>query len=414
MTKSRWWVTCAIAVVLFTYIGYAGVVAPDNGAKHIDSHQFYVAGKCWLRAQSPYQIKDYHAMVKEILGNQHWTFFYFPAAITYCVPMALLDPSTSVLFQAFLSLIACGVISYLCWHHFDPPALDRCEWLRKIAGLFILLSVSAIPSTIYTGQSSVLAVAGLLLCWAGLESGRFWPLVLGLWIASCKPHITGAPFLIMWLSRIENKSIPKALLLVAVASVAILFIGDPHPWQSVPESLAEFSNLSINNPARLIGMMPLLLWVGINPPVARIICVILFISLVICVIGINRVKYKGVGIRGYWGVLPFVFTGLLMPFQQYDLIVYAPLFFTALIPRLGLWVGVTAIALLWRQSLVELLHLPVPINVVVSLGWLVLLCLTLADFAFPRKATERAEDGLSSTLALDCCGRRAAGPSEPK
>lgn len=115
---------------------------------------------------------------------------YPPTLIPLVLPMALFDwPVAAALF----SWMNFGTTMGLYW--------ASCRMVRESVGsplnlqhwfwVVLASTVGSIGGTIFPGQSSVFIAAACALAIVGCRLGRMWLTVVGLVVATAKPHLSG-------------------------------------------------------------------------------------------------------------------------------------------------------------------------------------------------------------------------------
>jgi hypothetical protein len=174
--------------------------------KQIDGRYLYIAGRVWLAGQSPYSFNTFLSFWKRDLKNSgdfylelkegQGAFIYPPTIAIFSLPLALFSwKNAQILLDtfnvvAFLSILFFAISLV---RRFLPPTLEPGKiWLGiGMSGFFM----SAVPVTIYSGQTPLLATAGFLGAIYFYLCGNIVTAALFIVIASIKPQLSLLPLI---------------------------------------------------------------------------------------------------------------------------------------------------------------------------------------------------------------------------
>lgn len=229
---------CVVACTVFFYRAH---VPSQSGVLYdFDARYWYVAGKCWLAGQSPYDTDAFSATWTRELGDHtrptyDTAFVYPPTMLLLGIPMACLSWDAA---RLALRLISCLAFFGSCFFSMGIVAdcLERgwkCRELWFWAGCCgLLFSVS---QALYQGQNSLIVLCGMtamLYAWKRNSEGLF---LLGFLLASIKPQITVLVMLYV-LARGGIAPVCRAAAAVGLISLALVAVV---PHESIVPHVAE-------------------------------------------------------------------------------------------------------------------------------------------------------------------------------
>ena len=346
-----------------------------GGAKDIDARYFYVAAKCWAAGQSPYQSTRYDASFRAAFGSPPEALFvaYPPTLIPIVLPMAPFDwPVAAALFSCmnFGAAMALYCACYRMVRESVGTPLRLGHWLWVV----MASTIGGIGGTIFTGQSSVFITAACALAIVGCRLGRMWLTVIGLVLATAKPHLSGPLILFVLLFEPRQR---RALAIVAgVVAILVAYAAmvDSNLLHSYLDSIHTYNTLSQNDPAKQLGAVSLFLQFGIPLAAAQwlgILCLIIVLVLTACILKYSRESLTQVPIALM--LLTFS-TGLARGIQGYDVCCYAMGIALAATLNFRFRCALLIPALLvWRPGLLDKFGMVISGNHVASFAWLGLL-----------------------------------------
>jgi hypothetical protein len=365
--------TLAVAIVMGS-VFFSGVLK-RLGSKDIDARYFYVAAKCWAAGESPYEPATYQAMYRLQFGAQPDAFFvaYLPTLMIVVLPMAPFDWPVAAKIFSLLNFSAAMGLFWACYRlvreSLGSP-LRAKHWLW----VTIASTIGGISGTILTGQTSVFVAAACALALVGCRLRRPWITVVGVVIASAKPHLSGP--ILVFIAASERSQRRAIVIAVTVAALICCYAAliDTNIVRSYLGSIATYSSLTANDPTTQIGLVSLLLRAGISLHVAQLLgagCLSVIMGLAAWLLWTSR---QSVSSNTHVMMLLIFSVGLARPIQAYDLCIYAlgigllgavesTISFGFLIPAI----------LLWRPGLLDQLHLAIPNNLVATSAWLAML-----------------------------------------
>lgn len=256
----------ALTAVVVAASLYVSGVYRHGGAKDIDAVYFYIAAKCWAAGVSPYDVTAYATMFQSVFGKPPDIGFvaYLPTLMLAVLPMAAFDwPVAAFVF----SIMNFGAALVVLWssaklvRDIVGRPLGLVHWLWLALGS----TLGSFAASIFTGQTSVIVAAGCAMALVGCRFNRTWLTVLGLVLASAKPHLSGP--LILFIALFEPRQ-RRAVYLAALLSalmIAYAAIVDPNLATSFMGSVNSYAGFSGNDPARLHGLVSLLRQAGASP-----------------------------------------------------------------------------------------------------------------------------------------------------
>ncbi len=368
----------AVAISVF----YSGLQKYSD-AKNVDTRYFYLAAKCWASGRSPYEPATYEAMSRSEFGEPPAALFvaYLPTLMPVVLPMAPFGWSTAAKLFSIMNFCAAMILFWACYRlvrEYVGEALRPVHWFW----ISLAASIGAISGTITTGQTSVFIAAAAALALLGCRLQKTWLTVVGLVIASAKPHLSGP--LLLFIVVFEPRQ-RKAVYIAA--GIAALIVGyaaavDTNLISSYLGSVAAYGRLAVNDSARLIGLLPLLEGLGVSGLGAKLFAVCCLLAVMGLAVWLLRRRSASAFTDRELAVMLVVFSiGLVRPIQGYDLCAYAV--GIALLAATGPYFQAASLLpalLIWRPDIVEKLHLPILKNFAASVAWMGLLiaCIVLA------------------------------------
>jgi hypothetical protein len=362
----------AVSIVAGSVL-FSGVIR-HGGVKDVDARYFYAAAKCWAAGKSPYETAVYNATFYASFDSYpEATVAYLPTLMLLVLPMAPFDwPRAATLF----SLMNFGAAMVLFW--------ACCRIVRELVGsplrlthwLWIVLActIGGIAGTIFTGQTSVFVTAACALAVLGCRIQRTLLTVIGLVVASAKPHLSGPLLLFIFLFEPRQRGAVAIAAACIVAFVGYAAMVDSNLFHSFIDSVSTYKTFSANDPAKQIGAVPLLLYFGISLKVGQWLGALSLIT----VLGLAMLllKYCRCSLtQSPYALILLVFSiGIAQPIHQYDLCCYA--IGVALLATLDFRYQCALLPptlIIWRPELLNGLLVTLPVNQSATLAWLSLL-----------------------------------------
>ena len=354
---------------------FSGVYA-QGGAKDIDSRYFYAAARCWAAGTSPYEPATYEAMFRSIFGSAPDALFvaYLPTLLPVVLPMAAFDWAHAASLFSLMNFGAAMVLYWACWRLVRESiggALRPVHWFWVVLGS----TIGGVAGTVYTGQTSLFITAACALALVGCRLQRPWLTVIGLVVASAKPHLSGP--MLLFIAVFEPGQ--RKAVAIALAVVAVIFgyaaAVDAHLLQSYVDSVRAYTSLTVNDPAKLTGFVALLLRLGLTQKAAEAGGVIALVGLLGFVAWYVRRAGKPLAQLPLAIMLLVLSTGLARSIQGYDLCCYALAIALLATTELRAQIALVVPALIiWRPGLLLRASDPaLTYNLVATFAWFVLL-----------------------------------------
>jgi hypothetical protein len=197
----------ALLVAALTLGSVASLLGPALNWAPIDFCRFHNASKMILAGRSPY-------------GQLP---FFTPPWLAFLLSPLLLLPCSSAALAWILANTALIIGSS---HGLGTLAVIPRRYRLPIATLTALLPYAFFAYI--TGQLSIVALASCVLCARGLSTQRHRAVVIGLLLATLKPHIVAVPMLLVLLELVHRKqwsSLLAALsVLLALGALGAMFV----------------------------------------------------------------------------------------------------------------------------------------------------------------------------------------------
>jgi hypothetical protein len=364
-----------ILAVLFAScsVFYSGVIK-QGGAKDIDARYFFVAAKCWAAGISPYEPGTFRTVYESHFAQAPDAPFvaYLPTLMAVILPMAPFDWPLAAKIFSLLNFLAAMVLFWACYR-LVREAIGRPLQGKHWLWVIVAATLGGISGTVFTGQTSVFISAACAIALLGCRLHRSWMTVIGLAIASAKPHLSG-PLLLFIALQERNQRLP---VMVATAVCAMIFgyaaVVDSNLLSSYLSSIAVYNQLSVNDPAAQIGLAPLLLILGISPPVAALLgAACLAVTMGIAAWSLWTSKQR-ISSKPRVIMLLVFSVGLAHSIQGYDLCIYAVgIALLATVETFVAFVLFVPAAVLWRPELLNHFHLAISSNLGASVAAIVL------------------------------------------
>jgi hypothetical protein len=248
--------------------------------------------------------------------------------------------------------------------------LDPQHWFWVV----LASTIGGIGGTIFTGQSSVFIAAACALAIVGCRLGRTWLTIVGLVVATAKPHLSGP--LILFILLFEPRQRRSVAIAVGIVAILVVYAAtvDSNLLHSYLGSIHTYSTRPVNDPAKLLGLISLFLHFGISLAAAQLLG-ILCLFLVLVLAG-WLLRYSGGSLtRTPVALMLVIFSiGLARGIQGYDACSYA--MGIALVATLDFRYRCTLLipaALVWRPGLLDKVRQVYSEGQVGSFAWLGLL-----------------------------------------
>ncbi len=344
----------AVSILLAFTLGVAhkGVV----GGLY-DFSYFYIAGKCWLNHQSPYNFYTYantFKSVEEVSSiYRNDPFAYPPQIAVFCVLFALLDFSSARTVVILLNLTAAGLLAILAIKFVTNAEQPRPASSMSATKWVLPSLVLANPFTghlVWIGQLTLMI--GTLIIGAWYFARRNKPLLAGLLLglATIKPQYLILPVLWLFLERQWKTLIVASIVSFGLALFGLLMLSNS-PIYSIQEWLQAFSAYQSQGNAiggkEVMGLPSALSAMGLNMPGLSVLMIGAVVITI--VLWFHRSKFCGDDIFGILLAMQFSLT--------YAKFIEIPL----LVPLLsGLWLHIGHRKNLWFIAIAGLIILVSP------------------------------------------------------
>lgn len=330
--------TCFGALLLWTI--YRGLDT-HQPTRHLDGEVMFIAGQCLAKDMSPYDDACFSNEWQKHFGREKWDSMLFPYPVTMfglVYPLGLLEwnQASRVIDSANLIALA-GILLVLALWIRDSSAKPKRS-LRIAIGCATAISCGAVTAVLTIGQTSLIAVAGLV--WAAFLAAHkhrnaFW-FGMAILVASIKPQITFVPAIAILLFA-SRRQVLAAVLILAIAIGATLAVTG---WQVISEffgMLRSYREIGSNQGPNIVGLAFLVDKLGGSLPLVPAIglaavAVAAFMAFVWRKLPISdsSVLGRALDTRIASGII--VAASFWLPLHSYDLVVYMmPLAFLALL-----------------------------------------------------------------------------------
>ena len=317
-----------------------------NDVKLIDGKVFYVVGLLVNDGHSPYSreafVAAYIDQFGPIVGSKPG-ILPMPGAVIFNQVLALLPwPVASGLLGAVT--ILAGLFGAV-WLVLRLSEVDPVRALRSPAGLIgmsLVCMIGGVAASIYTGQPSLLAIAGALAAVHFAAQGRPVAGGLALLVASIKPPIVLFVVVVLVARRAWRVIGVGAFFFFASCVYVYLAIPTTGLWRDIAQSLAGYTVSAANRPPQVTGIDSLLHAVfGVSHPWLAIALGATAVWLAASRERAHLLEQpnpRGSAVGGAL-MLALLATGLFVPLKQYDAVIYIPLaLYLAIAPgRLRFW-----------------------------------------------------------------------------
>ncbi len=302
----------------------------DGKARHLDGRYIYVSGATWLAGKSPYDIENFgkfwkqhmvnESARKEFLKEGGAVFAYPPTLGIISIPLALFPWDTAKYILDFINILFLLLIAWFAAAFIKNLPNVKLSNIGIGTGLGCMLA--AIPTTIFLGQTSLLALVGCLGAAYFLQHKKLWLAALFIVLASIKPHVS-LLFVIFLLVRETNWAfLGLSSLLVGLTSMGILILGGSYnPITEMMNIMNAYTSISFNAPTNMSGLYVILGSLGFSHSTISISPIIgLLVTLILAV------TFRQSNIPNYQNllqlVLIFALTAIFLPIHLYDYTIF--------------------------------------------------------------------------------------------
>ncbi len=305
-------------------------VLTERNARHLDGRYIYVSGATWLAGKSPYDIENFgkfwkQHMVnetarKEFLKEGGAVFAYPPTLGIISIPLALFHWDTAKYILDAINILFLLLIAWFSALFIRNIPNVKLSNIGIGMGLGCMLA--AIPTTIFLGQTSLLALVGCLGAAYFLQRRKLWIAALFIILASIKPHVS-LLFVIFLLFRETNWTfLGLSSLFVSITSMGILMLGGSYnPITEVINIMNAYTSISFNAPTNMSGLYVILGSLGFSHSTISISPVLgLLATLILALIfRNNNIQTKQNLLQM---VLIFSLTAIFLPIHLYDYTIF--------------------------------------------------------------------------------------------
>ncbi|HIK31301.1 MAG TPA: DUF2029 domain-containing protein [Oscillatoriales cyanobacterium M59_W2019_021] len=243
MTISRWHsktlriLTALLLFATLVYIIDRGFFAFGKG-RWIDAQFFYVAGRCWLNHDLPYNFELFNWHWQDVFETQAISSFVYPPSLAFlAIPLGLFPWDIAKWVLNAINLLAFLGVWFFTFRltvthpHVNSRSLK--PWIFLIFSGFI----SAIPSVLYIGQMGLIALCGILGSFYAWQYRQSWLFGIFFVLSTFKPQISFIP--LVYLLAIADRRFLLPSLLFATFAMLSPLLGQSGAFLDIPHQLVE-------------------------------------------------------------------------------------------------------------------------------------------------------------------------------
>lgn len=346
MTIDRWGsktlriLTALLLLATLVYIIDRGFFASGNG-RWIDAQFFYIAGRCWLNHDLPYNFEAFNRHWQDVFETQAISSFVYPPSLAFlAIPMGLFSWTIAKWILNAINLFAFLGVWFFTFRL--TATHDRVNSRSLKPGIFLILSgfISAIPAVLYIGQMGLIALCGILGSFYAWQYRQRWLFGMFFILSTFKPQISFIP--VVYLLSIADRRFLLPGSLFATFAMLSPLLGQSGSILDIPRQLVESYRIHLalpfNDRSNYVSLPALLGKTELSSlAIAMGLVVALLVALALAYL------YKRNFPRGasqsfkqptldnvqadpvrHLQIL-FALVAALIPLQKYDLIVYIPL-----------------------------------------------------------------------------------------
>jgi Glycosyltransferase family 87 len=243
------WMLNGFAVASLLLFGVIGVgrhlTTPGDWVLRPDTRVLYVAGRMWLRGQSPYPLDAFVRTASGIDGMpsdfMHSGFGYLPTAAPLCMLLGALPLRAAFYLMLTLNLAAVAAAAFFTFglvaHRVPNGGLrDSLSW-------FVPAVVAGNPFTahvVFQGQTTMIATAAVLGGWYYAHA-KPRPALAGVLIACSTIKLQVAMLAVLWVLLERNWKLIVPMVLTGLALIAYPVVAAGGPMTLVRTWVAELS-----------------------------------------------------------------------------------------------------------------------------------------------------------------------------
>lgn len=193
------------AVVFVTLFGIVGIGRPAGVIPFSDVRFFYIAGSMLAGGENPYVYESFKHWAQNfgLAGDFIGVFAYPPQSFIMWLPLSLLSFDQARWVWTFLSLCLLAISTVLVLSTVEKYETVNGKSIGK-GELAILAAVMIgnpfVSHVIWTGQSSFIVLAAMVLLFDQMAKNKVWIPALFLAISTIKPQLSIFAFLLIILS----------------------------------------------------------------------------------------------------------------------------------------------------------------------------------------------------------------------
>lgn len=222
----------------------------------LDARWPFVAGKCWLDGQSPYDIAAFRAHWEASMDVPYRTpFAYPPHTAVYACVLALFDWDTVARFVASLNVISVVALFYMCFSLAWPAKAASGNGVSVILGGALAALMSSIPMVMTLGQSSLMVVCCLTAAHYFHRRGSEGLTAVCVLGATVKPQISLLPIVALLCVGPRRPILLGLALTMGIAALVYFPFGGAGDYLG---SLDQWRDHPANHYEQLLGVIGLL------------------------------------------------------------------------------------------------------------------------------------------------------------
>lgn len=350
LTNKNFW---GILFLIFglSYVIWSSMLKEHQMAyvKHLDGRYIYVSGACWLSGQSPYNVNAFgnvweKHMINEQIRKEFTTdgdtialFAYPPTLGIISIPLAFFSWEMAKHVLDLMNMLFLLLIAFFSAMLIRDLPQTQFHFGKIGIGIGLSCLIAAIPTTLFLGQTSLIALMGCLGMIYFSQRQKFLTASLFVVFASIKPHVS-LLLVIYWLVREKNwRFFGWSALLVSITSMSILWLGGIyHSFSEISNVIDGYRSIEFNTPSNMSGFYTILGSMGFDHRVTSILPIIGLTIVVALALLFRRTEIRqhkrsknseteigAMNHQNLWlMVLVFSLTALFMPIHGYDYTIF--------------------------------------------------------------------------------------------
>ncbi len=159
----------------FSYVIWSSMLKENKMAdvRHLDGRYIYVSGACWLSGQSPYNVDAFGSVWKKHMINEQIrkeflkdggaVFAYPPTLGVISVPLAFFSWNMAKHVLDFMNVLFLLLIAFFSAMLIRDLPQTQFHFGKIGIGIGLSCLISAIPTTLFLGQTSLIALMDVLV-----------------------------------------------------------------------------------------------------------------------------------------------------------------------------------------------------------------------------------------------------------